>query len=244
MQELSVTLIGDSIAKGIATKNFKLEKIKNCASSLIEKFLGYKFNNISVYGQTIKRINDKRLIQDYISNIDKSKRNIVVFSIGGNDSDFDWKAVAENPLIKHNPKTSADEFVSLLDMLIKKLKENNVEVYLTGLPPINSELYFKNVICKIADGNEVLKFFNGDITNIQRHQELYNFLVYKTAIKNNCRFLDVRSYFLAKRDYLSSFCIDGVHPNELGHYEIANEIKKQLISYGIKPNPSLKDEII
>ncbi|MDD2445386.1 MAG: SGNH/GDSL hydrolase family protein [Clostridia bacterium] len=236
MQELNVTLIGDSIAKGIATKNFRLEKIKDCASILLEKFLGCKFNNISVYGQTIKRIKEKKLIKDYLSNIDKSKRNIVVFSIGGNDSDFDWKAVAENPLIKHEPKTSEDEFVNLLDILIKELKENDVEVYLTGLPPINSERYFKNVICKVADENQVLKFFNGDITNIQRHQELYNFLVYKIAIKNNCRFLDVRSYFLAKRDCHNSFCIDGVHPNELGHYEIANEIKKQLLSYGVKPN--------
>lgn len=236
MQNLNITIIGDSIAKGITTENFRLSKLEKCASTLIENYLCLKINNLSVYGQTIKRVQEKRLIENYIENINPSERNIVVFSIGGNDSDYNWKEVAKNPLVYHSSKTKETEFVDLLNMMIKKLKEHNVEVWLTGLPPIHSERYFKNVICKVADGEKILKFFNGDITNIQRHQELYNFLNYKVAVKNDCKFLDVRSYFLAKRDFLSSFCKDGVHPNEQGHMEIANEIIKQLNEYGVKPD--------
>lgn len=235
MQNLNITLIGDSIAKGITTENFKLSKLEKCASALIENYLNVKINNLSVYGQTIKRVQEKNLIENYIENLNPALRNIVVFSIGGNDSDYNWKEVAENPLIYHSPKTKEDEFVDVLNIMIKKLKQHNVDVWLTGLPPIHSERYFKNVICKIADGDKILKFYNGDITNIQRHQELYNFLNYKTAVKNDCKFLDIRSCFLLKRDFLDSFCIDGVHPNEQGHLEIATEIIKQLNEYGIKP---------
>ncbi|MDD4408615.1 MAG: hypothetical protein PHC47_02085, partial [Clostridia bacterium] len=87
------------------------------------------------------------------------------------------------------------------------------------------------------DGKEILKFYGGDVSNIQRHQELYNFLLYRTAVNTDCKFLDVRSHFLKKRDFLNSYCKDGVHPNEQGHKEIASEIIKQLIDYGVKPQP-------
>lgn len=235
MQKLNITLIGDSIAKGITTENLRLSKLEKCACSLVEDYLGLKINNLSVYGQTIKRVQEKKMIENYINNINPTLRNILVFSIGGNDSDFNWKEVSENPLIYHSPKTKEDEFVKILDLMIKNLKRHNIEVWLTGLPPIHSERYFKNVICKIGKMENILKFYNGDITNIQRHQELYNFLNYKTAVKNDCKFLDIRSYFLSKRDFLDSFCEDGVHPNEEGHLEIANEIIRQLDEYGVKP---------
>lgn len=185
MQNIHITLIGDSIAKGITTEHSKLGKLENCASKLVEKHLGSKINNLSVYGQTIKRVQEKQLVENLIESLNPNEKNIVVFSIGGNDSDYNWSEVALNPLIYHNSKTNETEFVDILTTLINKLKNNGVEVWLTGLPPIHSERYFKNVISKVADGNAVLKFFRGDITNIQRHQELYNFLLYKTAVRTD-----------------------------------------------------------
>ncbi|MDD2227172.1 MAG: SGNH/GDSL hydrolase family protein [Clostridia bacterium] len=237
MQELYITLIGDSIAKGIITKGSRLAKLQDSACSLIEKFLNCKIKNLSVFGQTLKRVAEKKIIETYINNLDLTKRNIVVFSIGGNDSDYNWQEVAENPTLNHYPKTKSDEFITLLKQMINKLKKKDVEVWITGLPPVNSERYFKNVISQVADGKEILKFYGGDVSNIQRHQELYNFLLYRTAVNTDCKFLDVRSHFLKKRDFLNSYCKDGVHPNEQGHKEIASEIIKQLIDYGVKPQP-------
>jgi lysophospholipase L1-like esterase len=235
MQNLNITLIGDSIAKGITTVNSKLGKVENCASKLIENYLGTKINNLSVYGQTIKRVQEKQIIENYIENLNPNDRNVVVFSIGGNDSDYNWNEVAECPLIYHESKTNEKDFVDILTKMINKLKNRGVDVWLTGLPLIHSERYFKNMISRVADSDVVLKFFRDDITNIQRHQELYNFLLYKTAIKNDCKFLDIRSIFLRKRDFLSDYCQDGVHPNEQGHQEIAKEIIRQLDEYGVKP---------
>jgi len=239
MQELNITLIGDSIAKGIIINDTKLTKVQNSACSLIEQFLNCKIKNLSVFGQTLKRVAEKKIIETYITNLDSTMRNIVVFSIGGNDSDYDWQEVAKDPTLNHDPKTKSDEFITLLKQMINKLKKKGVDVWITGLPPVNSEKYFKNVISKVADGNAILKFYGGDITNIQRHQELYNFLLYKTAISTDCKFLDVRSHFLKKRDFLNSYCKDGAHPNEQGHKEIATEIINQLIYYGVKPQPKI-----
>jgi len=235
MQNLNITLIGDSIAKGITTVNSKLGKVENCASKLIENYLGTKINNLSVYGQTIKRVQEKQIIENYIENLNPNDRNVVVFSIGGNDSDYNWNEIALSPLVYHDPKTTENEFVDILTKMIKELKKHGVEVWLTGLPPIHSERYFNNVISKVAEKTEISKFFNGDITNIQRHQEIYNFLNYKIAVENDCKFLDIRSIFLRKRDFLSDFCLDGVHPNEQGHQEIAKDIIRQLDEYGVKP---------
>ena len=226
--EMTITLIGDSIAKGIATEGMKLTRVDTCASFLVGEYLGVEIRNLSVYGQTIRRVKEKKLIEDYIKNLDKTKNNKLVFSIGGNDADFDWQEVAKRPEGKHLSKTPENEFISIIESMIDVLKKNGVDVWITGLPPVNSERYFNNVICKITDGEKIMQFYGGDISNIQRHQELYNFLLYKLAVKTNCHFLDVRSLFLRDKEFLNKFCQDGVHPNKEGHRVLANEIIEQI----------------
>ncbi len=231
MKKLNITLIGDSIAKGITTENMKLTRLENCASVLVGQYLNTEINNLSVYGQTIKRVDEKGIVDKYIANLDKSQNNKLVFSIGGNDADYDWVEVAKSPSENHEPKTPEAEFSYILCKLIKKLQDNGVEVWLTGLPPVLSKLYFKNVICKIADGDKILEFYGGDITNIQRHQELYNLNLMKIANKMNCGFFDIRSIFLRERNIEKLYSLDGAHPNREGHRAIANEIIRQIIDY-------------
>ena len=228
MKNYNITLIGDSIAKGIATENMRLTRLDTCASILVGEYLGANINNLSVYGQTIGRVEEKKLVEKYIENLDKSKNNKVVFSIGGNDADFDWVEVGKNPSFNHQPKTSHKIFETTLRKMIRMLKNEGVDVWITGLPPVDSYRYFDRVICKIANGENVLDFLDEDISNIQRHQEFYNFLLYKIAVTENCGFLDIRSIFLKDKNFLEKFCSDGVHPNKEGHKMIADEIIKQI----------------
>ena len=231
MKKLNITLIGDSIAKGITTENMKLTRLENCAYVWVGQYLNTEINNLSVYGQTIKRVDEKGIVDKYIANLDKSQNNKLVFSIGGNDADYDWVDVAKSPSENHEPKTPEAEFSYILCKLIKKLQDNGVEVWLTGLPPVLSKLYFKNVICKISDGDKILEFYGGYITNIQRHQELYNLNLMKIANKMNCGFFDIRSVFLRERNIEKLYSLDGAHPNREGHRSIENEIIRQIIDY-------------
>lgn len=228
MENLRVTIFGDSIPKGIATKDGKIERLQNNVVSIVIEKLGIDAENISVYGQTLSRFVEKEYIDKYISKLNSDYINVAIISLGGNDADYDWKNVASSPDVDHLSKTPLDKFELLLESTVKKLKANGVKVILTTIPPVDSQKYFDNVICKIADGNAVLKFFKGDVQNIYRHQESYNYAIIRVAQKQNCQLFDVRSAFLQDRAFLSKLCEDGIHPNEYGHAVMAEEILKQL----------------
>ncbi|MDD4816013.1 MAG: SGNH/GDSL hydrolase family protein [Clostridia bacterium] len=228
MEKLNVTILGDSLGKGMKIENGRPQKLKTNAVEILEKHYNIEINNNSCFGQTLKRIFEKNMVEDYLQAVNADRRNVVVFAVGGNDADFNWQAVAQSPYENQDPKTLEKEFENILLNLISKLKSKNIEVWICGIPPVNSENYFKNVIKKVADGDKVMQFFGGDISNIQRHQELYNMILFKVAMKCGCKFLDIRSPFLKIRNTLEFYAEDGVHPNEKGQEIIANQIIKIL----------------
>ncbi len=223
-----ITIFGDSIPKGVVYENKQLKKLDRTAVDMIASHYAIEISNLSSYGQTLTRLVEKNMIEDYISSLDHNFKNIAVISIGGNDSDYNWKEVAMSPHIAHMPKTPPKDFKKLLSTIIKKLKSANVKVILTNIPPVCSKNYFDNVISTTADSAKVLEFLQGDIDNIYRHQELYNLIITDCAKENRCKLLDIRQHFLWDTKYLSSFCEDGIHPNKTGHEKIAQTIIEQL----------------
>lgn len=219
-----ITIFGDSIPKGVVFEDNQIKKLPQGVVDIIAKYYGLSIKNVSVFGQTLKRIYDKNIIDEYIENLDRTEENVVVISIGGNDSDFDWKEVAKSPLAPHSPKTPIDEFSDILDISVKRLKKVGVKVLLTTIPPIESSLYFENVISNVADKDNVLKFLHNDLSNIYRQQECYNLEIVKCAVKNKCPLIDIRPDFLLDRTFLDDMCKDGVHPNEKGHFIMAKHI--------------------
>ena len=228
LKHCKITIFGDSIAKGIVYENNQLKRLPENAVILVAKHFDIQIDNLSFYGQTLKRLNQKGTIDKYLEKVDNSENNIAVISLGGNDSDYNWKFVANSPKENHLPNTPPKEFELMLDETIQKLQQKNVKVILTNIPPIDSKRYFENVIARQADKGKVLEFLQGDIENIYRHQEFYSMIITRCATKNNCRLLDIRGEFLWDRKYLDKFCIDGVHPNGMGHEIIAKSIIEQL----------------
>lgn len=228
--DYKITIIGDSIPKGLELdQNLKVKKLNITAVSELEKKYGITICNNSIFGQTIKRVFKKMIIEDYLSSINKDDHNLLVISLGGNDADYNWVDVGINPNQSHSSKTSFHEFKNYLESITTMLKEKGVEVVFLTLFPMNSEYYFKNVIKKITNGDNVLKFLNYDITNLNRHQELFNNAILINAIKHNCKIIDIRSFFLNEVNYLDYCANDGIHPNEEGQKYIARIISKYIV---------------
>lgn len=225
-----VTIFGDSIPKGVISENGNLKKIEQNTPYILSQHFGFELNNLSLYGQTISHLEEKELVAKFLETTDNQKNNVVVFSLGGNDSDFDWKDVARSPEQNHTPKTPLDKFEKLLTKYVKLMQKNDIEVYLTTITPVDSKKYFDNVICKIADGKNILKYFDEDISIIQRHQECYNNAIIGIAQRCNAKLIDIRTPLLLDKNFLSKMCDDGVHPNQSGHKFMAQEIIKQIES--------------
>ncbi|MBE5743061.1 MAG: SGNH/GDSL hydrolase family protein [Clostridiales bacterium] len=221
---LKITVFGDSIGKGIVTDSGKLEVLSKNAVSLFERELGVKVDNRSIYGQSLKRIYERGLIDTYLNNVDTSARNVVVIELGGNDADFNWREVASNPKYDHDSKTSLKEFTAYYGEIIKKLKDNGVRVIACTIAPIDSERFFNNVIGTLTDKERVLEFFKGDFNTIHRHQETFNNEILKNSYKYDVDVIDLRQKFLISNEFEHLMCLDGIHPNECGHTQIYSAV--------------------
>ena len=227
-----VAVFGDSISKGIVFDGDKLRKIEGGFVNIIAEEYGFEIKNYSRYGLTLGKLAKTGLIESFLAETVGETDNYAVFCIGGNDADFDWKEVALSPHAEHFPHTPADKFEELLGEKVKLLLNSGVKVILTTIPPVDSERYFRNVICKIADGEKVLEFFDGDVTNISRRQEAYNYGIIRVAAENSVPVIDLRTGFLLDRKYLRRYCIDGIHPNGEGHRFMADEVARTLAAQG------------
>ena len=221
----NLVIFGDSISKGIIYEDGRIKKAKVSAVDILHDY--YKFDsvkNYSVYGQTLARLMNKGTIDEYLKTVDYTGDNYAAICIGGNDADYDWRTIALSPEVAHSPLTPLNDYASMLDCAVKKLIGSGHKVFLLTLPPVYSQLYFSNVISKIADGDNVMKFLGGDVSNIYRHQELFNYEVIKCAYNNGINLIDIRSALLNDRDCSSKYCLDGVHPNQMGQSFLADSI--------------------
>ena len=223
---MNVTVFGDSIGKGVFTDGGKIEVLKNNAVHLFEDWRGIQIDNRSTYGQSLKRLVERGVIDTYIQNLDSSKENVAVLELGGNDADFDWKSVALSPCEQHYPKTRVEEFSALYKSVLQKFKAAGVKTIVCTIVPISSSLYFENVINRVSDGEKVLQFFKGDVNTIHRHQEMFNNEILKNSYAEGVRVIDLRKEFLDSNEFETLICRDGIHPNALGHECIFGALKR------------------
>lgn len=222
----AITVFGDSISKGFFYDDIEIKKLENPVVDMLNSQCYLCINNKSIFGQSLKRAYEKSIFEKYLSEINKSENNIAIIALGGNDSDYDWRQVENNPSISHSSKTDESEFECLLYNIIERFQRNNIKVVLCSLCPIISKRYFENVLSKKFDREKILSFLKGDIENLYRHQEIFNNIIIRVAIKTNCLFFDYRSEFLKRNDFQSLMSKDGIHPNQLGHnllFELATK---------------------
>lgn len=223
-----ITIFGDSIGKGINTDGGRIETMSGSAVDLFEKAYGLKVDNRSVYGQSLKRMEQRGLIDKYISSLEPDKRNIAVLEIGGNDADFNWRAVGENPELEHTSQTDIRDFSRMYKDVLQKLNGAGVKAVVCTIVPIDSKRFFNRVIGGLTDKSRVLEFFKGDFNTIHRHQEMFNNEILKNAYSQGATVIDLRQKFLDTNDFEGLMCKDGIHPNLKGHEQMYSAIEEFL----------------
>ena len=227
---MATILFGDSIAKGITYKNQKLILAEEPIVDTLNQLYGISIDNKSVYGQTLKRIFDKHLIEQTVVQLDPNDKHYVIIAVGGNDADYDWKMVGENPNLTHQPKTPLPLFEEILTYYVTYLKDKDITPILLTTVPLISKRYFEEVVSKAGNPENILKFFNQDIEMIFRHHEAYSHVITKIAYSYDCILVDIRTSLLHQTNYNDYISKDGIHPNQKGYNLILSIIQDKLIS--------------
>jgi len=217
---MNLEIYGDSILKGIMLINGKYRIYKsNLIESLSEN--GIFASKTCKMGRTIVEAKD---IIENTSELDLND-HVVLLEFGGNDSAYNWTEVSSNPTGVHFPITKEDDFVSAYSETIDYLKNKGATPIITNLFPIDSEKYL-NFVSKGLSKENILSWL-GDVNMLYRWHEHYNNLVEKIGREFSLDIIDIRNMFLNRHDFKDLLCEDGIHPTEIGH----EMIEEQIINY-------------
>jgi len=224
----NVEILGDSIAKGVVWCEIagKYKFLKESAANLFGQSNSVEVKNHSKFGCTTEKA--LRLLPGIL---EKSAGGIVLLELGGNDCDFNWDGVCQNPQASHAPNVSLADFKKNLSVIIKQILEAGKRPVIMTLPPIDSDKYFDWITRGCKERADNLMAFLGDKNLIYRHQELYANTLKTIALQYKLHIVPVREALLKIHKYSDYLCLDGIHLNAKGHAVIKSVCDKTYQEY-------------
>lgn len=216
----NICVFGDSVGRGVIFDEIqnRYRFLKSSFAKLFSSAFGVAVDNYAAFGCTVDR--GMRLMERHGDKLRES--GYVLLEFGGNDCDFDWPRVSENPDLDHKPKTVMPEFKKTYREMINKVRVQGGAPVLMTLPPIDPDRYFR----KISEGlsaENILRFL-GDVDRIYRWHEYYSLAICALAAETGTLLIDVRSAFIERKNCFEMICEDGIHPNEKGHELISQTL--------------------
>ncbi len=217
----TIVVYGDSISRGVIFDDEKQRHslLLESFTNLVREHLKGVVYNAAKFGSTIIEA-----LQRLQSDVLQRKPDIVLIEFGGNDCDFHWDDIAQNPSGEFHPNTDCSTFYEKLLGLVKQLNSMDIVPVLVSLPPLDPDKYFQWISHNSEQAkNNILKFL-GSVSHIYSWHERYNAAILRVAEETKTRLIDIRSAFLQREDYTQLVCDDGIHPNKEGHKVIAEKI--------------------
>ena len=217
-----IEVFGDSILKGIQLnpRNKRYCVDNNIDIDMLSSTYSLDIVNRSKYGCTVKK--GLSMLSKYLGN--KPDCSVILMNYGGNDCDFDWKAISENPDANHEPNTPIKDFISIYTEMIEQIYKKGIRPVITNLPPLEPQRFF-DWFFKGLNKERILTWLDG-VNRIYRFHELYSHTIEEIARTTGTLLVDLRGAFLKEARIGSLLCIDGVHPNTEGQKLITREFAK------------------
>ena len=228
-----ITAFGDSVLKGVIYEDEHYRVSHSSFQKICEEYFGITVENKARFGSTIAK--GESIFENNLDLIKETDGEYVLLEFGGNDCDFNWKEISENPDKKHLPMSTIADFRNTYISIINEIKSFGKTPVLLSLPPIDSARYFKH-ISRGLSGDNIMKWLRYDNQYITNWHERYNIEIFKIAIETNVPIIDISTIFLEKKNYSRYLCADGIHPNVEGHKLIATAIKEHVERKNISLN--------
>ena len=204
---MNLIAYGDSIMKGVrysdgkySVSSFWEQRLKDC--------YGLDIINRSRFGCTIQKA--LPVIKKKAASEEESG-SLVFLEFGGNDCDYDWKSISDDPTGRHQCKTPPEVFVSDYRDAIAVLRNNGSHPVMLTLPPIISERYL-NFICRNGNSRSNILNWLGSVFSIERWQKTYSDLIRQIAREEQVALIDLREAFPCSEKELNVLiCEDGIH---------------------------------
>lgn len=224
-------VLGDSVILGIVYDEEKgrYSILRDGPIAEIVRLPHVHVTNMSRMGQTSVQAEEK-----FRSAVDSGYRaDVVVIELGGNDCNFDWRVVSEDPSRNHGPLVPLADFRDSLRSIISIARGSGITPIISTLPPLAPAKFFDWITREGLSKANIMSFL-GDISRIYRWQELYSLEAAMVALESGVRLMPLRDVFLAEKEYQKNICKDGIHPNAQGQRLIKAAIGQYFASSGAK----------
>ncbi|MBO4831125.1 MAG: SGNH/GDSL hydrolase family protein [Oscillospiraceae bacterium] len=206
-----VSILGDSIFRGITVENGKYRLRRAFRDELAERY-GLCVRDLCRFGAVIGK--GMEIFAKNAGSVIAG--GFTVIEYGGNDCDYEWEDIAKAPSGSHICRTPPELFDREYRQMITEVRRKGGIPLASTLPPIDADRYFDWICRGGLDRNAILSWL-GDVGHIFRWHESYSDAVARIAREEKCGILDLRSaFFAAPEGYRSLLCEDGIHPNGRG----------------------------
>jgi lysophospholipase L1-like esterase len=227
MEKKKITALGDSLTRGVVlNEKNRYSILDNSFIDIIGDTLGLSIANYGKFGCTVDF--GEQMVERHADEISSSDYTLLEF--GGNDCDFNWGKIADNPADEHFPKTILDSFKEKYGKLIDGVRSLGSRPVIISLPPIDSEYYFSFIsrLMNAGQRNNVFNWLGGDINVISRWHEMYNRALFEISGLMQAPIIDITTPFDRHQETMRTlYCADGIHPNAEGHKLIAASIAQK-----------------
>ena len=227
---MKLVALGDSVIKGVILDSVEGRGRYSLADkSIVDRCaecLGVEGVNLGKMGCTIEA--GERILDRFTDRVAGAR--FVLLECGGNDSDYDWKAIAEAPSDTHLARTPIEVFESVYERVVNKVKELGAIPLVLSLPPMDAQRYFEFFSSGWSQERKdnVLRWLGGSTNTIMSGHELYNLATMRVAQRTGVQWIDVTSGLLKDNHFRDYLCDDGIHPNEMGQRKMAEAIMSAL----------------
>lgn len=229
MRKMKIAALGDSLTKGVVlNERNRYSVLDKGFVDIVGEELDVDVKNYGKFGCTVGY--GYSVIDRHSEDI--AQADYTLLEYGGNDCDFDWDKIGDDPEGTYEPKTLLDSFKESLTGLVRKIREIGSRPLIISLPPIDSESYFGFLTRNMnqIQKDNVLKWLGGDVNIISRWHESYNQALFQVAAATSTPIIDVTSSFdQMGPDLKRMYCSDGIHPNSAGHRLIASSVVNRLL---------------
>ena len=211
-----VEFFGDSIVRGALWADGKFRLRPGNGFPALGA-MGLAVRNNAMIGASI--VKGASVVKRRLPALDE--RTLVILGFGGNDCNFDWQAVSEDPDGAHLPAVLLQTFRERYAKVIARVQATGAQVALMSLVPLDADKFFAH-IGEGRDADAILRWL-GDKAILYRWHENYNRTVERLAAATGCTLVDLRDGFLTRHDFDGLIGPDGIHPTEAG-YAIIDDI--------------------
>ena len=223
-----IIALGDSIIKGVVLNIESNGKLHYALSDYnivdqVASKTNHEVVNLGKMGCTIET--GERILDRHIGSIENAEYALLCY--GGNDSDYNWRAIAQAPKGEHQPKTPIFVFEKTYTRIIDKVRQAGLTPIVMSMPAMDAERYYQFFTSVFSDEEKrnVSRWLKNGTDAIWAGHELYNDAIKRVAASTDALLVDVSRVFTQPQKYL---CVDGIHVNAIGQTKIADAITQAI----------------